>query len=101
MREAREYHLIELRGLFGDGAHDIGMTVAMRGHPPRRNGVENRLSVRAIQPGALGTRDVHGKRRVQVLRVRVPHVSGIVQQHEVGRKFGTGVVVSLRHELLT
>ena len=58
MREAGEDHLIEPVRLGLDRRDDVRMAVAVRGDPPRRDGIENAAAVRSFQPCALSRHDL-------------------------------------------
>jgi len=83
--EAREHHMVELRGLALQGAHQPRVAVAVQAGPPARDAVQHPLAVGQQQVAALAAH--HGHRRIGLvhlhLREGVPHM-GAVEGEAIG-----------------
>lgn len=70
--EAGEDHLIQRVGLSFDSGHDAGMTMAVSDHPPRRDRIQNGLTLCGFQPCPLAARNQRRRIRQGMLCERVP-----------------------------
>ena len=53
MGEVRKDHLLQLMGLLGDGCSHYGVPVAVQGHPPAADRIDEWFSMLSVQQGAL------------------------------------------------
>ena len=90
MAEVGEDHLLQLQGLAPDGGGDARFAVAMQGHPPAADGVDQLAAVLQLQQAAAGAHHPQGLRGHRHLGGGVPEVGMPAHGVPLSRRVCTG-----------